>query len=544
MFRKEHVSQTMKQTNKRLVIILTAALIGIALLLALILPPLSQKMEINQQFDIAAQYLADLDYEPALMAFSKILEIDPQNVEAYLQMAETYIAMDNQDAAIEILEKGYSVTGDERLSVMLENILAGNTDILNPSEIPVINDPEIDAAIRQYLGIDVDTPMTAEHLERIGEISITPTSIQIQYNPILEGENMLVRAADPSFIDFINACPYGYTTISLWEYSGPEPDLTPFAKIERLHELSLYDIPFKNLEFLRLFPQIIRLDLHLDGYDLEPLRDLKMDWGTLFITANEQETLDAFLPIAAEYENLSSMWINSANSSDFSGVSALSDLKNLYQLCIDAPNLSDISPIASLTQLTYLCIDTLSCESTAPLSTLVNLQSFNMRGYTHTREHDYQTRGKLTDLSALAYMPHLEDIDVSFNNISDVSPLNGHEKLRNIYLHENSISDISTLTDIPAIERLSLDDNLLSDISVLANNTALHELHIYSNSITDISIVRTLPALRTLSFGDNPITDLSPLSDMPSDSYLNALDCPVSDWSPVAHIDDVYGRPE
>lgn len=535
----------MKNTKKHLAFILTAILIGIALLTALILPPLSKKMEINQQFDIAAQYLADLDYEPAIMAFNKILEIDPQNVEAYVQMAETYVAMDNRDAAIEILEKGFSVTGDERLSVMLENILAGNTDNLHAPEIPVINDPEIDAAIRQYLGIDAAATMTAEHLERINEISITPTTLQIEREPILEGENMIVKAADPSFIDFINACPYGYTTIDLWDYEGTAPDLTPYAKLKQLSYLRLYQTQFTDLEFLRQFPKNIReLNIKLDGYDLEPLRALSMEYGMLSITADEQETLDAFFPIAAEYSMLSSLSIDSKNASDFSGISQLSGLQNLGHLSIDAPNLSDVSPIAKLTQLASLCIDTLSCESTAPLSTLVNLKAFFMRGYTYTREHDYNTRGKLTDLSALAYMPHLENIDVSYNNISDVSPLNGHEKLRIIYLHENSISDISTLTDIPAIERLSLNDNLLSDISVLANNTALHELDIYGNSITDISIVRTLPALRTLSFGDNPITDLSPLSDMPSDSYLNALGCPASDWSPVAHIDDVYGRPE
>lgn len=69
----------------------------------------------EEQYDLGVRYLSEGNYEEAIIAFTAAIEIDPKRAETYISLAETYIAMDNFDEALAILQKGYDVTGDECL---------------------------------------------------------------------------------------------------------------------------------------------------------------------------------------------------------------------------------------------------------------------------------------------------------------------------------------------------------------------------------------------------------------------------------------------
>ena len=103
-------------------------------------------------------------------------------------------------------------------------------------------------------------------------------------------------AADPSFIPFINGCPYARVSIDLYNYPGGSmPDLSPFYAFREVTELNLYGITVNNLDFLRNFPHVNTLTLNLnDCENMESLRILADNaYLTLFIYADEQQTLDA-----------------------------------------------------------------------------------------------------------------------------------------------------------------------------------------------------------------------------------------------------------
>ena len=76
----------------------------------------------QEQYDLGMRYLNDGNYEEAIIAFTAAIEIDPKRPEAYLGAAEAYIAADDIDAAIAILEKGYKATGDQDIGSKLEEI--------------------------------------------------------------------------------------------------------------------------------------------------------------------------------------------------------------------------------------------------------------------------------------------------------------------------------------------------------------------------------------------------------------------------------------
>lgn len=76
----------------------------------------------QEQYDLGVRYLSEGNYEEAIIAFTAAIEIDPKLPEAYLKAAETYVELNNFDAAISILEQGYEVTADSELRAYLEKL--------------------------------------------------------------------------------------------------------------------------------------------------------------------------------------------------------------------------------------------------------------------------------------------------------------------------------------------------------------------------------------------------------------------------------------
>ena len=71
---------------------------------------------------LGGKYLSELDYEQAIAAYRQAIEIDPKCEDAYLALAEIYVALEDYPAAREILEEGVSQTGAEALSVQLAQV--------------------------------------------------------------------------------------------------------------------------------------------------------------------------------------------------------------------------------------------------------------------------------------------------------------------------------------------------------------------------------------------------------------------------------------
>ena len=108
-----------KLFKNKIAVIITAVLIIAAIVTAAMTPALLKHVQINDQMKIAMQYLNDLDYESAILAFTKILEIDPKNINAYVELANVYTTIGKSEEAYVILKKGYEITQDDNLAEML-----------------------------------------------------------------------------------------------------------------------------------------------------------------------------------------------------------------------------------------------------------------------------------------------------------------------------------------------------------------------------------------------------------------------------------------
>ncbi|MBS6728940.1 MAG: tetratricopeptide repeat protein [Lachnospiraceae bacterium oral taxon 082] len=60
---------------------------------------------VQEQLDLGSKYMAELDYESAIVALNKAIKIDPKNVDAYKMLAEVYEKSGRLDDARATLEK-------------------------------------------------------------------------------------------------------------------------------------------------------------------------------------------------------------------------------------------------------------------------------------------------------------------------------------------------------------------------------------------------------------------------------------------------------
>ena len=187
----------------------------------------------------------------------------------------------------------------------------------------------------------------------------------------------------------------------------------------------------------------------------------------------------------------------------------LSYLPNLKSLVIDldawessAP--ADLTPIAGLSRLKRLCIEN------------------------HTKEE--------TDLSFLAEMKQVTELDLQNCGIREIRFLSELTELRSINLNDNLITDLTPLTGLTKLERLELAENHIRDISPLVSLTNLFDVSLDGNEISDISALSDLPHLNQAGLSDNRISDMSPLAGKQELMFASVFGNPCTDLQPVWEV--------
>lgn len=96
------------------------------LLVMCILVGCKKKMTVQDYLDLGEKYLTELNYEEAIVAFGKAIELEPRNTEAYLKLADVYDVQEDYEMAAQVLAQGYEATQSPELQKrkeIYENIL-------------------------------------------------------------------------------------------------------------------------------------------------------------------------------------------------------------------------------------------------------------------------------------------------------------------------------------------------------------------------------------------------------------------------------------
>ena len=127
----------MKKKLPVLIIALAAALAVVILAATFVVPLLARRASVEEQFRIAAEYIAEMDYDSALLAFDRVLEIDPKNVEAQIKIADIYLAKEEPEAALQALQAALQASSPPAFALTLMRVvdeLIVGSDILTVLE--------------------------------------------------------------------------------------------------------------------------------------------------------------------------------------------------------------------------------------------------------------------------------------------------------------------------------------------------------------------------------------------------------------------------
>ncbi len=76
----------------------------------------SVEEQIAEQLNLGQKYLAEQNYEEAIIIFNKVIELEPKEWEAYKGIFVAYAGQGNSQEAVSFMEKGISIIGIEEIS--------------------------------------------------------------------------------------------------------------------------------------------------------------------------------------------------------------------------------------------------------------------------------------------------------------------------------------------------------------------------------------------------------------------------------------------
>ncbi len=210
------------------------------------------------------------------------------------------------------------------------------------------------------------------------------------------------------------------------------------------------------------------------------------------------------------------------NNNLISDISPLAGLIRLRVIELRSNTIRDLSPITDLIALEWLIVTHNLISDLSPIEGLINLRGLAIED------------NLISDLSAIAGLIKLDRIWMHENPPVDLAPLAGLTNLRGIHSWGTPIiSDLSPLAKLPKLRELDICGGEISDLSSLEGLTGLKELYLVGNEISDISPLASLKGLTRLSLKHNKVTDVSPLASLSNLMWIELEDNEILDFSPL-----------
>jgi len=143
---------------------------------------------------------------------------------------------------------------------------------------------------------------------------------------------------------------------------------------------------------------------------------------------------------------------------------------------------------------------------------------------------------RIRDVTPLAGLPALTDLNLARNAIEDIGPLARVRTLTSLDLLGNPIRDFTPIGELTGLIRLRLGPGV-TDLSALRSLTRLGRLELAHNDVTDLAPLAPLTSLTRLSLSDNPhLRDLSPLTSLVNLEVLELGGTAVGDLTHVGEL--------
>ena len=448
----------------------------------------------NQEIPLALAeaYAGSGNYTKAEYTLVRAISARPQDVDLYVALCQVYVAQDKLLDAVQMLDR----TSDAEVKAAL--------DELRPAA-PVLS-PE-NGYYTEYIEVTADGGGNAVYLSIDGDYPSMEDDAYTGPVTLPGGETMVMAVAVDENQMVSQAVQNGYTIGGV------------------LEPVTLND---------PAIDAAVREQLGMTAGETLMTDDL---WSIAELTLPDTV---ADLADLSHFTGLTTLTIQNVSGLDFSVLSQLTALQTL-DLSGCTISTGSLDAIAGLTGLRVLRLNNCALTDINALSQLTALTELQL------------ANNSLTDIGVTSLMLDLETVTLTNNPVTSIAGLSACTKLKSLDISGCSVTSIASLSGKTALETLLAGNNQIADLSPLEGCTALAVLEAPYNLVSDISVLAQLPALTRFVGNNNQITavpdfdeetsklqyiqlDYNEVADLTGLQGINSLNYVYADYNQVETI--------
>ena len=440
----------------------------------------------NQEIPLALAeaYAGSGNYTKAEYTLVRAISARPQDVDLYVALCQVYVAQDKLLDAVQMLDR----TSDAEVKAAL--------DELRPAA-PVLS-PE-NGYYTEYIEVTADGGGNAVYLSIDGDYPSMEDDAYTGPVTLPGGETMVMAVAVDENQMVSQAVQNGYTIGGVVEPVTLNDPAIDGAVREQLGMTAGETLMTDDLW------SIAELTLPDTVADLA---DLSHFTGLTTLTIQNVSGLD--FSVLSQLTALQTLDLSGCTISTGS-LDAIAGLTGLRVLRLNNCALTDINALSQLTALTELQLANNSLTDIGVTSLMLDLETVTL------------TNNPITSIAGLSACTKLKSLDISGCSVTSIASLSGKTALETLLAGNNQIADLSPLEGCTALAVLEVPYNLVSDISVLAQLPALTRFVGNNNQITAVpDFDEETSKLQYIQLDYNEVTDLAGLQGINSLNYVYA----------------------
>ena len=333
-------------------------------------------------------------------------------------------------------------------------------------------DPAIEQAIREILGMDAEDPLFTDELWTVTAFTVPEGAKNLNDLAKLPYLNSLTIENDRiESLLFLNSLDF-LENLTLIDCKFSPGEIGIIASIPTLKSLTMSDCSLSTIAGLESAQNLEYLDLSEN-------------------TIRNLESLTGLTSLKS---------LNLQNNA-VTNLTALSSLVNLEKLDISYNSIISLAPIATCTKLAWLDVSHNALSTLSAVDNLPNLTHFSA------------SHNGISDVQILSNCPNLVELDIANNTISDISALSSLTKLELLDFARNSVTDLPKWPDGSALRTIDGSYNKINSVSNLKNLVELSHVYLDYNEITDVSPLETCYKLVMVNVYGNSVTGVEKLTD-------------------------------
>ncbi|EHP8497105.1 MucBP domain-containing protein, partial [Listeria monocytogenes] len=174
-----------------------------------------------------------------------------------------------------------------------------------------------------------------------------------------------------------------------------------------------------------------------------------------------------------------------SNQTEITNLNQIKNLPKLKKIVGISTGLNDIKALGEMPALEEVELGGDYITDFTPLLEQENLKSFSYNSYAWLDPSYHQINNE--EFTKFANLKSIENLDVTWNNITDLAALTANDHITNLNLSYNKFTNVAPIATMKKLKVLYLNNNNLTSIDSLHTLRGLSIAYADNNNITDLS---------------------------------------------------------